>query len=156
MAESGSYSFFTQGEDFSIPIELFLWGWRAPKSRHLEGFVLLTFSSLQQRDVQKALGGCGRTGIVQGADPGLVRVDVRTCELDSRNLSSCALFWALQQHFPGDLGEVTSSLLTFISLPWEENFLCTCGLRQASDTFWSLSCHRNLISPHWLSWSRGQ
>lgn len=28
MAESRSHSFFTQGKDFSIPVEVFLWGWR--------------------------------------------------------------------------------------------------------------------------------
>lgn len=57
-------------------------------------------------------------------------MDVRTWELDSRNLSSSVLFWALQQHFPGDLGEVTLSLFTFISLPREEEstFFAPVGL----------------------------
>lgn len=73
MAESRSYSFFTQGEDFSIPVELFLWGWRAPKSQHLERFMFLTFFSLQWRDVQKALGvrgGLGGLGLSQGLTEG--------------------------------------------------------------------------------------
>lgn len=73
MAESRSYSFFTQGKDFTIPVDLFLWGWRAPKSQHLEGFMLLTFFSLQWRDVQKALGvrgAVGGLGLSQGLTQG--------------------------------------------------------------------------------------
>lgn len=57
-------------------------------------------------------------------------MDMRTLEPDSRNLSSWGLFPALQQHCPGDLGEVTLSLFTFISLPGKEEstFFAPVGL----------------------------
>lgn len=108
----------------------------APKSQHLEGFMLPTFSSFQWRDVQKSSGlrrGCGAV-----ADPG---VGQDGCEdLGARQhkpLVSGSLFWsgglfpAFQQHSPGGLGEVTLSLLTFISLPGkgESTFFAPMALR---------------------------
>ena len=60
------------------------------------------------------------------------------------------MFLALQQHFPGDLGEVTLSPFTFVPLPGKEEGslfapMAFCGLLILLIT---PSCRRDFISPH--------